>query len=148
MPDPQTLFTVIAGISVRQPRVNRRLSGRVLADAGRADVAHYHALRRRPGLMPDRSTAALIAAAPRSGARSEANPPRNRPTAVRAAPTITVSFALPIVIVYTFPFFQSGFRFSRNALVPFGRFRGGEADSERLDFVRIAGAQVGIHARG
>ena len=35
---------------------------------------------------PERSTAALTAAAPRSGADNAASPPRKRPTGVRALP--------------------------------------------------------------
>jgi hypothetical protein len=54
------------------------------------------------GFTFDRSTAAFMATAPISGARIPANEPWNLPTAVRAAPTINVSLAFPIVIFYSF----------------------------------------------
>ena len=39
-PEPQTLFTVVHGHALREPRAERGLTRRRLADAGLHDVAH------------------------------------------------------------------------------------------------------------
>ncbi|MCY1221751.1 hypothetical protein D9M72_338200 [compost metagenome] len=89
-PEPQTLLMVIAGTMAGRP---------ALIDAWRAGFWPEPAASTWPmmtsltcsGLMPARSSAALMTTAPSSGAGILASDPPNLPTAVRAAETMTTS---------------------------------------------------------
>ena len=89
-PDEHARLTVIAGTESGSP---------ALSAARRATYPVSSACSTLPiitsstssGRMPARSTAALIAAAPRSDAGTSLNAPPNLPTGVRAPLTITTS---------------------------------------------------------
>ncbi len=102
--EPHILLTVVQPVESGRP---------ALIDACRAGAWPCPAGRTQPkivlstssGRMPARSTAALIAAAPRSLAASGDKSPWKPPIGVRAAPTMTIG---SLVMVIAFHAFGSG----------------------------------------
>ena len=94
-PEPQSWLTPQAGLSTGMPAA---------IEAWRAGFWPCAAVRiwpmmtseTRPGSMPARSSAALMAMAPRSWAGVVANAPLKLPTGVRAALTMTTSSDMDI----------------------------------------------------
>src|SRR5205085_282619 len=95
MPEPHILDSVTAPALLGSPALNA---------AWRAGAWPWPAMRQLPNStsptesagMPARSTAALIAAPPRSWAASEAKSPWKPPMGVRAAPTMTMDSAMMV----------------------------------------------------
>jgi len=88
MPEPQTLFTVVAPVASGSPAAAGGLPGGRLAEAGGEHTPHQHlvdALRRNSG--PFERGADHVR--PEFRAASAESSPWNRPSGVRAAETMT-----------------------------------------------------------
>ncbi len=103
-PEPHTLLTVTAGTVAGMPA---RIAA-CRAGAWPTPPCKTFPMMTSwtsPGSIPARETASRMATAPNSGAFSRANPPRNRPIAVRVV--LTMTGVVASVISHTCPL-QSG----------------------------------------
>ena len=89
-PRAAELVEAPGGLFLRNAGGHRGLPGRVLALAGGEDLAEDDLVHLRAGSTLARSRAALMATAPSSWAGVLPKAPLKEPTAVRAAPTMTM----------------------------------------------------------
>src|SRR5215211_2719869 len=82
---------VVAGTSSGSPAASQALRATFTGCSPIWDTQPMITSSTSPGSIPDRSTSARSATAPRSTACTPANPPLRRPTGVRTAPTTTGS---------------------------------------------------------